>query len=67
MSEWCHNRLEITGKSVCIDVMLQRINGTDVPRHRHDVQQSIQLFLAGVERRIRSVRARERAQWLRLL
>jgi hypothetical protein len=29
MSEWCHNRLEITGKSVCIDVMLQWINGTD--------------------------------------
>ena len=47
MSEWCHNRLEITGKSVCIDVMLQWINGTDVPRHRHAVQQSIQLFLAG--------------------
>ena len=27
--------------------MLQWINGTDVPRHRHAVQQSIQLFLAG--------------------
>ena len=47
MSEWCHNRLEITGKSVCIDVMLQWINGTDGPRHRHAVQQSIQLCLAG--------------------
>ncbi|GEM_PF-5053175 len=37
MSEWCHNRLEITGKSVSIDFMLQWINGTDVPCHRHDV------------------------------
>ncbi len=40
MPEWCHNRLEITGKSVSIDFMLQWINGTDVPRHHHDVQQS---------------------------
>lgn len=22
MSEWCQNRFEITGKSVCIDVLL---------------------------------------------
>lgn len=64
MSEWCHNHLEITGKSVCIDVMLQWINGTDVPRQRHAVQQGIQLFLAGAagilkpvrQRRIRPVR-----------
>lgn len=25
MSEWCQNRFEITGKSVCIDVLLQWI------------------------------------------
>ena len=64
MSEWCHNRTEITGKSVCIDVMLQWINGTDVSRHRHAVQQSIKLFLAARRgyssrcgpRRIRPVR-----------
>ncbi|EBY1783034.1 DUF1281 domain-containing protein, partial [Salmonella enterica subsp. enterica serovar Anatum] len=56
MSEWCHNRLEITGKSVCIDVMLQWINGTDVPRHRHAVQQSIQLFLAGAAGILKPVR-----------
>ncbi|MEH0834814.1 DUF1281 domain-containing protein [Pectobacterium cacticida] len=56
MSEWCHNRLEITGKSVCIDVMLQWINGTDVPRHRHAVQQSIKLFLAGAAGILKPVR-----------
>lgn len=56
MSEWCHNRLEITGKSVCINVMLQWINGTDVPRHRHAVQQSIQLFLAGAAGILKPVR-----------
>ncbi|MDF7679950.1 DUF1281 domain-containing protein [Enterobacteriaceae bacterium ESL0689] len=47
MSEWCQNRFEITGKSVCIDVLLQWINGADTPRYRHAIQQSIQLFLAG--------------------
>lgn len=56
MSEWCHNRLEITGKSVCIDVMLQWIKGTDVPRHRHAVQQSIKLFLAGAAGILKPVR-----------
>lgn len=56
MSEWCHNRLEITGKPVCIDVMLQWINGTDAPRHRHAVQQSIQLFLAGAAGILKPVR-----------
>lgn len=47
MSEWCQNRFEITGKSVCIDVLLQWINGADTPRYRHAILQSIQLFLAG--------------------
>ncbi|SSK55797.1 Uncharacterised protein [Klebsiella pneumoniae] len=35
MSEWCQNRFEITGKSVCIDVLLQWINGADTLRYRH--------------------------------
>lgn len=47
MSEWCQNRFEITGKSVCIDVLLQWINGAETPRYRHAILQSIQLFLAG--------------------
>ena len=47
MSEWCQNHFEITGKSVCIDVLLQWINGADTPRYRHAILQSIQLFLAG--------------------
>ncbi|EPO2218025.1 DUF1281 domain-containing protein, partial [Escherichia coli] len=25
MSEWCQNRFEITGKSVCLDVLTQWI------------------------------------------
>lgn len=47
MFEWCKNRLEITGRSVFIDVMQQWINGDETPLYRHAVQQSIQLFLAG--------------------
>ncbi|WJV54909.1 DUF1281 domain-containing protein [Prodigiosinella aquatilis] len=47
MFEWCKNRLEITGRSVFIDVMLQWVTGDEVPLYRHAVQQSIQLFLAG--------------------
>ena len=27
MSEWCQNRFEITGKSVCLDVLTQWIEG----------------------------------------
>ncbi|MDQ9215556.1 DUF1281 domain-containing protein [Escherichia marmotae] len=47
MSEWCQNRFEITGKSVCLDVLTQWIEGCEIPRYRHAIQQSIQLFLAG--------------------
>ncbi|HHG0464760.1 TPA: DUF1281 domain-containing protein [Escherichia coli] len=47
MSEWCQNRFEITGKSVCLDVLTQWIEGREIPRYRHAIQQSIQLFLAG--------------------
>lgn len=57
MSEWCQNRFEITGKSVCIDVMLQWINGTEMPRYRHAVQQSMQLFLAGCAGILKPVRS----------
>jgi hypothetical protein len=56
MSEWCHNRFEFTGKSVCLDVLTQWITGADVPRHRHAVQQSIQLFLAGCAGILKPVR-----------
>lgn len=47
MSEWCQNRFEITGKSVCLDVLTQWIEGCETPLYRHAIQQSIQLFLAG--------------------
>ncbi|EJG8054986.1 DUF1281 domain-containing protein, partial [Escherichia coli] len=47
MSEWRKNRFEITGKSVCLDVLTQWIEGRETPRYRHAIQQSIQLFLAG--------------------
>ncbi|HEB5811971.1 TPA: DUF1281 domain-containing protein, partial [Escherichia coli] len=47
MAEWCRNRFEITGKSVCLDVLIQWIEGNDAPRYRHAIQQSILLFLAG--------------------
>lgn len=29
MSEWCKNRFEITGKSVCLDVLTQWIEGRE--------------------------------------
>ncbi|WOY03127.1 DUF1281 domain-containing protein [Dickeya fangzhongdai] len=47
MFEWCENRLDITGKSVCLDVFQQWVVGNCVPHYRHAIQQSIQLFLAG--------------------
>ncbi len=31
MAEWCRNRFEITGKSVCLDVLIQWIEGNDAP------------------------------------
>lgn len=47
MFEWCKNRLEITGRSVFVDIMQQWITGEEVPLYRHAIQQSIKLFLAG--------------------
>ncbi|CDM88597.1 DUF1281 domain-containing protein [Xenorhabdus bovienii] len=47
MAEWCTNQLEITGKSVCLDVMQQWICGEETPRYRQAVLQSLRLFLAG--------------------
>lgn len=44
---WCENRLTITAKSVCIEVMLEWISGSAVPLYRHAVLQGIQFFLAG--------------------
>ena len=47
MFEWCKNRLEITGRSVFVDVMLNWVTGQETPQYRHAVQQSMKLFLAG--------------------
>ncbi|CDG16832.1 DUF1281 domain-containing protein [Xenorhabdus doucetiae] len=47
MAEWCTNQLEITGKSVCIDVMQQWVCGEELPGYRQAVLQSRRLFLAG--------------------
>ncbi|MEQ1966487.1 MULTISPECIES: DUF1281 domain-containing protein [Xenorhabdus] len=47
MAEWCTNQLEVTGKSVCLDVMQQWVCGEEPPRYRQAVLQSLRLFLAG--------------------
>ncbi|WFQ81602.1 hypothetical protein PXH59_17420 [Xenorhabdus sp. SF857] len=47
MAEWVTNQLDITGKSVCIDVMQQWVCGEEIPRYRQAVLQSLRLFLAG--------------------
>jgi hypothetical protein len=47
MFEWCKNHLEITGRSVFIDIMLQWVIGAEAPLYRQAIQQSIRLFLAG--------------------
>ncbi|WP_338803374.1 DUF1281 domain-containing protein [Xenorhabdus griffiniae] len=47
MAEWYTNQLDITGKSVCIDVMQQWVCGEEIPRYRQAVLQSLRLFLAG--------------------
>ncbi|PHM22848.1 DUF1281 domain-containing protein [Xenorhabdus budapestensis] len=47
MAEWITNQLDITGKSVCIDVMQQWVCGEEAPRYRQAVLQSLRLFLAG--------------------
>jgi|SRR5471032_85572 len=59
MFEWCKNRLEVTGRSVFIDVMLQWVTGDEVPLYRHAVQQSIQLFLAGAAGVLKPVKSVE--------
>ncbi|AUX71602.1 DUF1281 domain-containing protein [Erwinia pyrifoliae] len=57
MFSWCHNRLDITGKSVCIDVMQSWIVGTETPRYRHAIRQAIKLFLAGCAGILKPVKA----------
>ncbi|PHM46902.1 DUF1281 domain-containing protein [Xenorhabdus miraniensis] len=47
MADWYTNQLEITGKSVCLDVMQQWVCGEETPRYRQAVLQSLRLFLAG--------------------
>ncbi len=47
MSDWCNNRLVITGQSVFVDELQQWVNGHVVPDYRHAIQQSCRLFLAG--------------------
>lgn len=47
MSNWCHNRLVITGQSVYVDELQQWVNGHVVPEYRHAIRQSCRLFLAG--------------------
>ncbi len=59
MFEWCKNRLEITGRSVFIDVMQQWVTGQEVPQYRHAVQQSIRLFLAGAAGILKPVKPME--------
>lgn len=63
MFSWCHNRLEITGKSVCLDVMQPWIVGTEKPLYRHAIRQAIKLFLAGCAGILKPVRAVEYAPY----
>lgn len=57
MSNWCKNRLVITGQSVFVDELQQWVNGHVVPDYRHAIQQSCRLFLAGYDktRRLRAL------------
>ncbi|QLH61955.1 DUF1281 domain-containing protein [Serratia symbiotica] len=57
MFPWCQNRLEITGKSVCIDVMQSWIAGTETPLYRHAIRQATKLFLAGCAGILKPVKA----------
>lgn len=47
MSNWCKNRLVVTGQSVFVDELQQWVNGHVVPDYRHAIQQSCRMFLAG--------------------
>ncbi|MFP1887056.1 DUF1281 domain-containing protein [Lonsdalea quercina] len=63
MFSWCHNRLEITGKSVCLDVMQSWIAGTEKPLYRHAIRQAIKLFLAGCAGILKPIRDVEYAPY----
>lgn len=56
---WCNNRLDITGKSVCLDVMQSWLAGTETPLYRHAIRQAIRLFLAGCAGLLKPVKATE--------
>ncbi|MCC3705155.1 DUF1281 domain-containing protein [Rouxiella badensis] len=47
MSDWCTNRLVVTGQSAFVDELQLWVIGNIVPRYRHAVLQSRRLFLAG--------------------
>lgn len=59
MFNWCKNRLEVTGKSVYLDVMQQWITGTEAPGYRQAIHQAIRLFLAGCAGVFKPTRATE--------
>jgi hypothetical protein len=59
MFSWCKNRLEITGKSDCINVMQSWITGIEIPLYRHAIRQAIKLFLAGCAGMLKPVKATE--------
>lgn len=59
MFSWCNNRLEVTGKSVCIEIMQAWIAGTETPRYRHAIRQAVKLFLAGCAGILKPIRATE--------
>jgi len=63
MFSWCKNRLEITAKSVCVDVMQAWIAGIETPRYRHAIRQAIKLFLAGCAGILKPTKAMEYAAY----
>ncbi|AHK18360.1 hypothetical protein BF17_02485 [Yersinia similis] len=67
MFEWCKNRLEITGRSVFVDIMQQWVTGEEVPLYRHAIQQSIRLFLAGCAGILKPVKCMEYPPFPRLV
>ncbi|EBY8685156.1 DUF1281 domain-containing protein [Salmonella enterica] len=67
MFSWCNNRLDITGKSVCLDVMQSWISGTETPLYRHAIRQAIRLFLAGCAGLLKPVKATEYAPYPQLV
>lgn len=63
MFSWCKNRLEITAKSFCVDVMQSWIAGTETPHYRHAIRQAIKLFLAGCAGILKPTKATEYAAY----